>query len=159
MPLYDMKGFRLWEPEEIAEWDVLKAGLRKFHAETFAKMIRTTDAAIDNLQPTAKSNLVWTKAGAVFGYHSKEPVEAINHVWNKAIETWGETKLPLLFVGSLLMWRISLRPEQWLTDASKTGKVDPDTGKEITERSYWINEDIKIVYTADDLLAKFNKRK
>jgi hypothetical protein len=158
MPLYDIKGFRLWEPSEIEEWDILKAAERVFHPETYAKMIRTTDEAVEKIKPTSKSNLVWTKAGAIYGYRSSEPVEAVNHIWHKAIEKWGDTKLPLLFVGSLLMWRISLRPEQWLTDKQGKGEIDPDTGKEITDRSYWINENIKVRNTVDDLMAKFNRR-
>jgi len=161
MPLYDIKGFRLWEPAQIETWDVLKTGELKFHPESFAKMVRTTDNAINNLNPSIKSHLTWTKAGAIFGYRSKEPVEAINHISKKAIDAWGDdSRLPLLFVGSLLMWRISLRSEQWLTDAWPTGKYDRDTGKEITERSYWINEAITIEGppTVDDLVAKFNRK-
>jgi hypothetical protein len=159
MPLFDTKhGFRRLDPEDIEEWDVLKKARKEFHPKTFDKMIRTTDEAIENINPSVKSNLKWTKSGAIFGYSSCEPVEAINHVWKHAIELWGDTKIPLLFVGSLLMWRISIRPEQWLTYASETGKIDPDSSKEITERSYWINEEVKTEYTAEDLKKKFNQR-
>lgn len=160
MPLFDSRqGYRKYDPNEFLKWDIMKAAHRVFRPVTLDKMIRTTDLAVSTLQPSERSNLVWTKAGAIFGYHSKEPVASINHVWTMANDRWGtDSKLPLLFVGSLLMWRISLRQEQWLTDASKTGNYDPDTGKEITERSYWINNKIKIEYTVDDLISKFNKK-
>jgi hypothetical protein len=160
MSLFDTKkGFYEWKAEAILAWDILKVAEQKIHPRSYEKMIRTTDEAIENIKPTEKTNLIWTKSGAVFGYRSQEPTEAINHVWEKATEVFGETKFSRLFVGSLLMWRISLRSEQWLTYASETGKYDPETGNEITERGYWINEKVKIQNTVDDLIAKFKGRR
>lgn len=158
MPLYDTKkGFHLWEPKTIESWDIIQAAQKKIPNE-FNRMIVTTDEAIESIRPSERSNLTWTKSGALFGYNSPQ-VDKINHVWENTIALWGEdTKILLLFVGSLLMWRISCRDEQWLTYASKTGKTDPLTGKEITERSYWINEDIKVAYTVQDLITKYKKR-
>lgn len=158
MPLYDIsKGVRLLEPEVIENWDVIKKAKKAFKDE-FQEMIDITDKELDILKPSDRSNLKWTKAGAMFGYGSK--VDAIDKIWEGAIALWGDnSKIPLLFVGSLLMWRISIRDEKWLTVATETGKFDPDTDKEITERSYWINESFKAEFTVDDLLAKFNNKK
>lgn len=55
MSLFDTKkGFYEWKAEAILAW-------------------RTTDEAIENIKPTEKTNLIWTKSGAVFGYRSQEP--------------------------------------------------------------------------------------
>lgn len=159
MPLYDIgKGVREIDPDVIEDWDVLKKAKRIYKAE-FDEMVEIVDKEINSLRPSTSSNLTWTKAGAMFGYGQK--VAAIDKIWDHAINLWGPTKIPLLFVGSLLMWRIAVRDETWLTVATEKGEVDPDTGKEITERSYWINEDFvyKPHATAQDLMAKFNRRK
>lgn len=163
MPLYDVKAKpREITPKYVEEFDVMKKAKKEFSSATWDKFSRTVDNSIEHLKPSTNSKLIWTKSGSIFGYKSKEPVEAINHIWEWAIKLWGdEDKTPLLFVGSFLMWRISLRPEIWLSIQNETGKIDPLTEQEITERHYWINNNFKIEQppTIDDLLKKYNKHK
>jgi hypothetical protein len=151
-------GVRLREPDEIEEWDVIKKARKIF--KEFDEWVEIVDEILDELKPSERSQLVWTKAGCIFGYNTK--VDAINDIWDAVIAHWGSGKVPLLFVGSFLMWRVSVRDEQWLTHAQEKGEgiVDPDTGKKITQRSYWINEDFvfKPHNTVHDLMAKFNQR-
>jgi hypothetical protein len=88
--------------------------------------------------------------------------EAILHLWEKTEEIFDD-KFGRMFMGSMLMWRISLQNNnQWLTYKQEhpSGALDPDTGKKITERHYWVNNDISIPKPANafDLAAKFNRR-
>ena len=166
MPHYDVaSGYRLVDPDKVEEFEMLEKAKIKLHATTWAKCIRTVDGAIDSLKPSKNNLLVWTKSGAAFGYKSSQPTNDINHLWEATIKVFGETKESLMFVGSLLYWRISLRKEQWFSYPSEKGTVDHDTGKAITERSYWINNDFKVevvkdkkTLTAQDLVDKFSKR-
>lgn len=163
MPHYDTRhGFRLIDPSEVEKWDILQKAVRVLHPATWAKIIRTVDSAIISLKPSLKSKLVWTKSGAIFGHKSSQPLEAIDHVWEHSKKMFGPTaKENLLFVGSLLYWRISLRGDQWFSYPNEKGTTDPLTGREITERGYWINNHfavpIKKQPTVSDLVAKFSK--
>ena len=151
------KGVRLREPQEMEEWDVIKKARKVF--KEFDEWVKIVDGILDELKPSQRSQLVWTKTGCIFG---KTAVGAINDIWDAVIAHWGSGKVPLLFVGSFLMWRVSVRDEKWLTHAQEKGEgiLDADTGKPITQRSYWINDDFvyKPHNTVDDLMAKFNAR-
>lgn len=165
MPHYDVRfGYRLIDPDEVEEWAILQKAIKKLHPATWAKIIRTVDNAITNLKPSISSKLVWTKSGAIFGRKSTQPLEAIEHVWEASKQLFGPAaKENLLFVGSLLYWRISLRGDQWFSYPNETGETDPLTGKEITERGYWINNGFRVpvkkAATAEDLMAKFNNKR
>jgi hypothetical protein len=154
------------------ETEILAAALEKslitnynvgrIDKRTYDKMCRTIDTELDNLQPTAKSKLVWTKAGALIGHNSVAPHRDLNHIWDNAVPAFGEGKTLLKFIGTLVMWRISLRAESWLVYREDSGKVDEDTGKRIQICTYWIDNNYvnpNKKPTAADLLAKFNKNK
>jgi hypothetical protein len=133
----------------------------RFDKRTYAKMCRTIDTELDNQQPTAKSKLVWTKAGALIGHSSVAPYCDQTHLWDSASPLFGDGKTLLKFIGTLVMWRIALRKETWLVYREETDKVDEDTGRKIKICTYWI--DNKYVNpnkkpTAADLLTKFNKK-
>lgn len=152
------KGVREIHSEDIEDWDVMKKAKKVFKEfNTWAEIV---DEELDKLKPSQSSHLVWTKAGCIFGYSQK--VSAIDAIWEEVLGYWKTGKAPLLFVGSLLMWRVSVRDEQWITHAQEKGEgiLDSDTGKPITQRSYWINEEFvyKPHNTIDDLMAKFNQR-
>jgi hypothetical protein len=153
MPLYDVdKNLYLWLPHKIENWESIREAKKRLDVPVHAA---ATDAVLNELQPSIKSNLVWTKVGAIYGPKAAY-VEKINFIWKEVTEVW-EDPMPLIYVGSLLMWRISLRKEQWFTSSTKLGKIDPVTDKEITQRSYWINEDFKVHHTVQDLMSKFGK--
>jgi len=133
----------------------------RFDKRTYDKMCRTIDTELENQQPTSKSKLVWTKAGALIGHSSVAPHRDLTHLWDNAIPLFGEGKTLLKFIGTLVMWRIALRAETWLVYREETDKVDEDTGRKIKICTYWI--DNKYVNpnkkpTAADLLTKFNKK-
>ena len=165
MPLYEYSNIKKYEPLKLGSVELIEKARKNFPKQTFDKLCRTFDNAIISIQPSQKSALIWTKCGAIVGYKTQQPHEAIEHLWKKTIELFGEeSEYCRMFMGSFLMWRISLiNDDIWLTykQEHSSGAVDPDTGKVITERHYWINNNIRIPKpsTALDLMAKFNKRK
>lgn len=125
----------------------------RLDGRTFDKMIRTVDTELAKLKPSQKSQLTWTRCAALCGYQSDAPTKSTNHLWTAAesattFDPDGANK----FVGSLIMWRISLLPDTWISAKSK------DDGAIHPYRSYWINN--KFVpprnATAKDLAAHFN---
>ena len=161
----------LYEVGNGKESEILAADLEKslttnynvgrLDTRTYDKMCRTIDTELDKHQPTAKSKLVWTKAGALVGHNSVAPHRDLNHIWDNAVPVFGENKILLKFIGTLVMWRISLREDIWLVYREDSGKVDEDTGKRIQICTYWIDNNYvnpNKKPTAVDLLAKFNKR-
>lgn len=159
MPLFDtMKQCEI-DPKDLEGSDYIKAAMKKLPSVTFDKIVRTVDKALDNLRPTRSSALVWTKAGALFGRKSAEPLKDVNHLWEKGNLIFDGVPL-LKFVGTILMWRISLRDDTWLLHRFKTGEIDPMTGKEIKINQYWIDNDYELPKEPDavDLMKKFNRR-
>jgi len=159
MPLYDVTNKdKMVDPKTLEDSEYIKTATKKMAKVTFAKLIRTADTALDNLKPTQSTALVWTKAGALFGHKCTGPVNDINHLWEKSNEVFDGVEL-LKFIGTLLMWRISLRDETWLLYRFNTGEVDPVTGKEIKINQYWIDENYEEPKElgVDDLIKKFNK--
>jgi hypothetical protein len=131
----------------------------RFDKRTYDKMCRTIDTELASLQPTANSKMIWTKAGALVGHSSAAPHRDLNHLWESAIPIFGENKTLLKFIGTLVMWRISLREDIWLVYREDSGKVDEDTGERIRICTYWIDNDYvnpNRKPTAADLLEKFN---
>lgn len=158
MPLYESLIHYEWLAKNIEKFEILHAGKRLLGTEKHHAHIDLVDTTVGSVKPSEASNLVWCKSGALFGTRS-EDVEPIQNMWKDITEIWGDTKEPLLYIGSLLMWRISLRSEQWFTYAQETGRKDPLTDKIITERHYWINEEIKVRNTMKDLERKFNDKR
>lgn len=164
--LYDVtrKPDREVLPDDLLKSEYLKKAVKEINPVSFEKMCRTLDLALDNQKPSASSNLIWTKFGALVGHSSGEPCRDINHLWEKGIDAFGESKVLMKFMGTLLMWRISLRKETWLVYRQETNNVDPDTGKTIFVCNYWIDdlftpvEDVEAP-TLENLMAKFNKKK
>jgi len=162
MPLYDITfSPRLICPADIEKFQVIEKARKTLTRPTFDKMVRTVDIAIDSINPSANNNLIWTKSGVLFGNKSSRPLESIQHLWTYAEKVFGDTKYTVMFVGSLLLWRISDKENLWLTVQRDTGKKDPDTDKEITERHYWIDNNFKLPQqpTVEDLMQKFNRRR
>lgn len=165
MPLYEVRDLSVYNPADIEAWDVLCKAKRDLPRNTWDKTLRTMDNAVASLQPSVRSRLIWTKCGALMGRQSDQPLEAVDHLWRKAEKVFGPSKFSLMFVGSLLFWRISLRSDQWFTVSQPHphGAIDHETGEVIKERHYWINNSYRWVKpkgpTVDDLMEKFNKRR
>jgi hypothetical protein len=142
MPLYDITNKpTLVKPEDAESYEVIKVVLKNTYAQSWDRIIKTVDDAISGVKPSESSQLVWTRSAALFGHNSLQPKKHIDHIWDHVIAAVGDDKNCLKAVGGLLRWRISLRPEMWLTVRQETGGLDPDTGKQITASSYWVNED------------------
>jgi len=164
--LYEVthKPDRIVDPQDLLDSDYLKKALKGMHPASFEKICSTLDNALDRQKPSASSNLVWTKFGALAGPNSNEPVRDINHLWEKSTILFGDGKTLMKFLGVMLMWRISIRNETWLVYRQETKNVDQDTGKIIHVCNYWIDpsyefEEDTSKPTLDNLLAKFNKGK
>lgn len=162
MALYDVTHRdKLVDPEELEATEYIVKE-KKTKPRSFEKVIRTTETALSNSKPSSNSRLIWTKAGIIFGHNSPEPTRDVNHFWDYAVETFGDSKLLYKFMGTLLMWRISLRNDTWLLFREDTDEIDPDTNKKIKICTYWIDNDYDFPYkqpTVNDLMAKFNKGK
>lgn len=165
MPLFDVtkKPDRLITPKEGEEYEFIQKAKKTLDPRSYEKMIKLTDNAILNLKPSAKSELVWTKCGALFGFGSKEPHADINYIWDRAIEVVGDNEFALKLVGGLLRWRISLLEDTWLMFREDTDKINPLSGKEIKISTYWINNDyvhpdLTPSATINMLSKKFNRK-
>lgn len=168
MGLYDVSfnSPRLVTPSEIGDSVYIEALLRKLHPQTYRRVLKTAEEAVENLVKSSfgKGKLVWTKTGALFGHSSLEPKKHVDHLWEAVIAAVGDDKNCLKTVGTILLWTVSKRREQhWLMYREDTGEVDDDTGKPIKICTYWIDPNFVPVppkkrYTAADLCAKFNQR-
>jgi len=144
----------------------------RMHPETYTKVCRTIDTELNNLKPSTKSRLVWTNFGSLIGHGSSAPHKDLQHLWDKCESLFGQDKALKKFLGTLVMWRISIRDDIWLVYREKmriknpvtgeyTDAIDPETGKPIKRCEYWIDNnyvDPNKLPTIDDLAAKFNKR-
>lgn len=156
MPLYDLEnGCRKIDGNRFYS-KFIKPIANSIDRRSFEKMIRTIDTEICGLRPSEKSTLTWTKCAALIGYESSGPTGDINHLWDKAFAAVkGHPDECRKFVGSIIMWRISLlEDDSWLS--SKTY----DAGKIHPYRTYWINNEFvskEKKHTIQDLANKFNK--
>ena len=151
-------------PKKEEHRDLIQHIKNKLPTNTFTRMIKTIDEAIEHIIQV-EGKLTWTKAGALFGFKSKEPLVHINHLWENIIKIVGDDKECLYAVGALLKWRISLRTEDWVVYKQDQGSIDPVTGKEIAVAEYWIptkkglQKATGYGYTIQDLANKFNNKK
>ena len=142
MNLYDVTGAkdRGIDPQDLADSDYIRQMQAKLHPATFKKIVRRADAMLDRMVAASFGKLAWTKTGVLFGHKSQEPKKHVDETWDELIEVFGEDKTLLKAVGTLLMWRISVRTEpSWLLYRQDSGNVDPDTGKTIYVCTYWID--------------------
>ena len=107
MPLHEFPSLKPYDSDTIENWDVLAKVKTALPTNTWEKMIRTVDNAVTSIQPSITSKLIWTKCGALFGRKSKQPLEAVDHLWRKTEKVFGPSEFTLMFVGAFLMWRIS----------------------------------------------------
>lgn len=142
MPLYDVTFEDMWVDPLKAESSEHIQAVERFYKSsprTFPKIIQILDDAVSSLRPSASSKLVWTKTGALLGNSSPRPHRDVEYVWDKVVGAVGDDKECLIAMGSLLRWRISLRPEIWLVFRQESDNVNKDTGKRIRISNYWID--------------------
>jgi len=156
MPLYDLeRGGGIIIPEDFFT-KYVEQFANQLASKTFKKICDTFDQELDSLKPAKKSQLTWTRCGAMIGFKGSASGERINHMWefaSRAAKQHPDTTNK--FVGSILMWRISLRPEKWLTQKTQ-GKNDIHP-----HRGYWIYAAFKPTvsgFSVQDLEDKFNKK-
>lgn len=155
MPLYDLdRGGTLIDADDIFKGFVEPVA-KRLDKRTFVVMVRTVDTELRKLKPSKSSSLVWTKCAALCGYQSDLSSKYANHLWKHAADaTTFDPDGCNKFVGSLIMWRIALLPQKWLS----TKTLDRDGVHPY--RTYWINDVFvpQYIATAQDLVAKFNTR-
>lgn len=156
MPLYDLDhgGTQLDEASFYKKF--LLPTVKLLDPRTFTKMVQTVDTELFKLKPSVKSQLTWTKCAALCGYQSDAPTHATNHLWKYAeVANRFNTDGCNLFVGSLIMWRIALLTDKWVSVKTlDKDKVHP-------YRTYWINDTFVPPGqgpTVHDLMNKFNQR-
>lgn len=153
MPLYDVTHRdQLVDPIDAENYNVLQNAMRRLDTRRFAKDTRIIDQAIQASVKAANTanRLVFTKAGILVGHASLTPHADVNHIWESA-EIAYPSQLPnhridehavemqLKFMGGMVRWRISLRPETWLAYRRESGKYNQHTGKEIRVSEYWVD--------------------
>ena len=154
----------LLNPGEIEDSDYVQSLKRHHPSVTFDKLIRLIDTAITSIKPSESSNLVYTQAGILFGHDSVMPKKDYDYLWEKVTDVFGHTEQTLKSIGTLLRWRISLRPETWLLWVKESDRIDDKTGKKIKISCYWIDENFtpkpkKKQATLQDLADHFNSRR
>ena len=142
MPLTDVShGERDVDPDKVEQMDLIRAVQNHLPKRTYDKIIRTFDNAVNSTADNHQ-NLVWTTAGCLFGYGSKQPHADINHAWEKIIGIVGPDKFCKMTVGAILQWRIAIRArntnENWYCYKIESDELDPETDKPITRTEYWI---------------------
>lgn len=144
MSLYDITngGPNKVDPAKAEAFKYIQKIIQQLHARTFQRVIQTIDDELDGLKPSESSKLVWTKTGALIGHGSTGPKKHIDHVWENVSSAFGGNgRSTLIGVGSLVRWRISLRPETWLVYRRESDIFDEISQKLVTISEYWINED------------------
>lgn len=143
MPLTDVTHKdRLVDPAKAEQDPWVQALVRNKHPRTFQKMLQIVDGAIDAAVSSGATsgNLVWTKAGVLFGHGSQQSHADINYLWDEIKQVTGDGRECLFALGTLLRWRFALRPdEDWLVYKRESDTVmDEFTGEPINIAEYWI---------------------
>lgn len=142
MPLTDVThGERLVDPARAEQDPWVSAIARRKHARTFNKMIRIMDNAIQSVVDSGHNsgNLIWTKAGVLFGHGSGQVHGDVNYLWDEIIQVTGNGRECLFALGTMLKWRFSLRSEDWLVyKRLDDNHFDEVTGDPIRVAEYWI---------------------
>lgn len=145
MPLYDItnKPVKV-EPADAENYIALVKLRSSLHTNTFERLVKTVDEAIESCQPSQSSSLVWTRSAALFGHGSQQPHKWVKHLWDNVESVVGPGKLTLKAVGGLLRWRISLRKDTWLVFRRDSDTIDPETDRLVTISEYWINNSFQL---------------
>lgn len=123
---------------------------RKMRDVSFDKTCRIIDEILEQLVQDRLGKLVYTRTGFLLGHQSILPHADHKYIWDKVPtilinknnqQLWDplESKLVLQTIGAMVMWRIALRPENWLVSFLESGKFDVVTGNEIKIAQYWVH--------------------
>ncbi len=150
MPLTEFYEGRVLSPKSRCNHKCVIA-LGKKIPSSFSRICTIIDAVLDQVIQDRLGKLVYTRTGFLLGNHSVAPMADINYIWRiipttligkTTMQLWepGESKLVLQTIGAMVMWRISLRPEDWKVSFLESGKFDYVTGNEIKIAQYWTND-------------------
>lgn len=150
----------------------LRSGLP---AKTFEKLCRTIDEAIEEVVSSKSERLVWLNTGSLVGDRANVPHASHRHLWESVQKLFPSETDPVqvkhrrITVGSLIKWRVALRPEDWLVHYRETNKTDIVSGDLIKASEFWIKPAGVVLTppppkrgrqagpTVEDLMKKFNK--
>ncbi len=162
--------------KKLGETDHIRNARVALPPRTFEKICNTLDEAIDDTVIKKTARLVWLNTGSLVGDHAGLPHASHHHLWESVFKLFPKETDPVaikarrITVGSLIKWRVALRPEEWLVHYRETTKTDIVSGDTIFASEYWIKPDDVVVpstrpkqskssrATVDDLRNKFNKR-
>ena len=182
MPLFDVThGIpKLVKPENAESYEILGTAARVLLKLRFEKDQRIVDQALQKTVEVAQKNdkLVFMKTGILAGHKSLTPHADVIHLWASAEEVYPSRHLRIgsndelqaqemqkKFIGGMVRWRTSLRPETWLVYRRETDSRNKFTDKIIRVSEYWINEDFvyqeltHIKHTVDGLMEHINSRR
>jgi len=143
MGLEEVSGKRL-HASKLEKGDHI-AKLRKgLPTQTFEKLCRTIDDAIEEVVSAKAERLVWLNTGSLVGDRARLPHASHRHLWDAVLKLFPGDSDPVavkhrrITVGSLIKWRVALRPEDWLVHYQETKKTDIVSGDLISVSEFWI---------------------
>lgn len=174
MSLREAASGKVLSPSKIEAGDHVRFSRHTLDPRTFDKICRTIDDAIESEVNKKSPKLVWLNTGSLVGARATVPHGAHEHLWEAAYKMFPGDSDPVavkarrITVGSLIKWRIALRPERWLVHYRETDKTDIVSGELIHASEYWIephgatfpdppSKRSSMKATIDDLLKKFGK--
>jgi hypothetical protein len=174
MGLQEVGGKHL-NASKVEKGDHIQHAKENLDARTFDKICRTIDEAIEDAVNQKTPRLVWLNTGSLVGDRASMPHASHHHLWDAVHALFPSATDPVavkaqrITVGSLIKWRIALRPEGWLVHYRETDKTDIVSGETISTSEYWIKpaevvlaapptQRSKRGVTVDDLKNRWNKR-
>jgi hypothetical protein len=180
MPLKEAISGRILKPETFLKDKtknyilLAKDGSRKMKPDVFKEVCSLFDIAIDSLVGDIgpNQNVVWGKLASIAG-HSTQCIteDDADFIWQSMINAIPDDVECMKAMGGFLMWRFSLREENWICYKDETNEVD-FFGNQITVNNYFISDQIvkrtgpKVISSKKkatqaevlQLAAKFNRK-
>lgn len=141
--LYDFETcLQVVDPNALRRMPIYKKLVRVNKDVTIKAIFRKLKKFLDAQEPSARSQLVWVRLAKMMGRSGTAPHADICYIEDVVEKTVGDGKEFLMLCGVLFMISIAEREETWLTNKNACGEmiVDRMTGKLITWRGYWIDE-------------------
>lgn len=141
--LFDItNGCHRVESEDLKNMRHYQAFIQKAHPSTVKAVFQKINSFLDSQKPSTNNQLIWVRLAKMMGRKSASPHKDIVYVEEAVEKAVGDGKNFLLLCGLLFMITIAEREEKhWLCHKVETDDIDPESGKFIAWRGYWINTD------------------
>jgi len=140
------RGMKPVSSDSMGDSKYIKVLRRDLHDRSFEKIVRIMDEAIAEVASKQGSlSVPWACVASLVGNTSNTLGHGdVEYVWQKVIEIMGPDRFCRMTMGSLLMWRIAVRAEDfdenWIGYQNDYEEIDPETGEKITRYEYFIGK-------------------